>query len=234
MGKTRASKLNSSGSGATSSGELAEIYRSRFSGLEGYRLRVWGVLLRGFLQPWIRHSEFILDLGAGHGEFINQVQAKRKWAMDLNPETAQHLSKDVTFLRQSCAEPWKLSNASLDLVFTSNFFEHLPDKKALARTLSQAHRALRPGGRLVALGPNIRLLPGAYWDFWDHYLPLTERSLAEVGKLHGFTIERAMPATLPYSMSQGFRPPLWTLRVYLALPFLWRFFGKQFLVVMRK
>ena len=86
----------------------------------------------------------------------------------------------------------------------------------------------------MALGPNIRLLPGAYWDFWDHYLPLTDRSLAEVGQLCGFKIEEAVAATLPYSMSQGFQPPLWTLKLYLAFPFLWGFFGKQFLVVMRK
>lgn len=35
-------------------------------------------------------------------------------------------------------------------------------------------------------------------------------------------------------MSQGFQPPLWTVRIYLAMPILWRFWGKQFLVVLRK
>jgi len=176
----------------------------------------------------------ILDLGCGHGEFINQVSGKCKRGMDLNPETASHLSSEVIFLQQNCAEPWQLPEASLDLVFTSNFFEHLFDKVALQKTLQQAHQALKPGGLLVALGPNIRLLRGAYWDFWDHHLPLTEKSLVEVGKVCGFTIEMAIAATLPYSMSQGFKPPLWTLKLYLALPFLWRFLGKQFLVVMRK
>jgi len=234
MGKTIISKRRSLGSGTTSSQELADIYRSRFSGAEAYRFRVWGTLLQGFLRPWIQKANAILDLGAGHGEFINQVKAEKKWAMDLNPETGNHLCKDIFFLRQSCAEPWGLPKASLDLVFTSNFFEHLPDKESLAKTLRQAHRTLRPGGKLVALGPNIRLLPGAYWDFWDHYLPLTELSLSEVGRLCGFTIEKAISATLPYSMSQGFQPPLWSVRLYLALPFLWRIFGKQFLVVMRK
>jgi SAM-dependent methyltransferase len=214
--------------------DLAKIYSSRFLGSEAYRYRVWEILIHEFLRKWICPDCLILDLGCGHGEFINQVAGKRKWGMDLNPETATRLSPEVVFLRQNCAEPWNLPEASLDLVFTSNFFEHLFDKEALHRTLQQAHRALKPGGRLVALGPNIRLLPGAYWDFWDHYLPLTERSLAEAGKLCGFTIEEAVAATLPYSMSQGFQPPLWTLRLYLALPFLWRFFGKQFLVVMRK
>ena len=214
--------------------DLARIYSSRFSGSELYRHRVWQILIQNFLRKWIHARGYILDLGCGHGEFINQVPGKRKWGMDLNPETADRLSPEIVFLQQSCAEPWSLPEATLDLVFTSNFFEHLFDKQALQKTLQQAYRALKPGGRLVALGPNIRLLPGAYWDFWDHYLPLTERSLAEVGKLCGFKIEEALAATLPYSMSQGFQPPLWTLRLYLVLPFLWIFFGKQFLVVMRK
>ena len=214
--------------------DLAKIYSSRFSGSELYRHRVWQILIEDFFGKWIHPEDQILDLGCGHGEFINQVPGKRKWGMDLNPETADLLSPEIVFLQQSCAEPWSLPEATLDLVFTSNFFEHLFDKQALQKTLQQAYRALKPGGRLVALGPNIRLLPGAYWDFWDHYLPLTERSLAEVGKLCGFKIEEALAATLPYSMSQGFQPPLWTLKLYLSLPLLWRFLGKQFLVVMKK
>jgi len=154
--------------------------------------------------------------------------------MDLNLESGQKLLNQVKFLHQNCAEQWPVHVKSLDVVFTSNFFEHLPDKECLMRTLQHAFRALRPGGHLVALGPNIRLVPGAYWDFWDHYLPLTERSLAEAGKLAGFTVERYLAATLPYSMSQGFQPPLLAVRLYLAMPFFWRFFGKQFLVVLRK
>ena len=32
---------------------------------------------------------------------------------------------------------------------------------------------------MIALGPNIKYLPGSYWDFWDHFLCLTEMSLGE-------------------------------------------------------
>jgi len=214
--------------------DLARIYAARFAGNESYRMRVWRILIESLFAKWLNSKAHILDLGCGRGEFINQVHAQAHWAMDLNPETAKHLGPHVRFLNQSCADRWPLPPDSLDIVFTSNFFEHLPDKDCLKKTLQQALRALRPGGRLVALGPNIRLLPGAYWDFWDHYLPLTERSLAEVGALVGFTVERATPATLPYSMSQGFQPPLGAVRLYLAFPLLWRFLGKQFLVVLRK
>lgn len=214
--------------------ELSRIYRSRFDGRAPYRLAVWRILLAEVFCRWLEPEFRILDLGAGQGEFINQVAANRKLAMDLNPETRALLAPDVEFLEQDCSAPWAIGPGEVDLVFTSNFFEHLPDKPALHRTLDQAFRALRPGGRLIALGPNIRLVPGAYWDFWDHYLPLTERSLAEIGRLVGFNVEQAIPATLPYSMSQGFAPPLWAVRLYCRLPFLWPLFGKQFLVVLTK
>ena len=124
--------------------------------------------------------------------------------------------------------PWALPDQVLDLVFTSNFFEHLPDKAALARTLAETRRCLKPGGRLVALGPNIKFLPGQYWDFWDHYLPLTELSLAEGLAAAGFSLERAVARFLPYTMSAGPRYPLALLRLYLRLPVLWRVFGRPF------
>lgn len=94
--------------------------------------------------------------------------------------------------------------------------------------------SLVPGGRLICLGSNIKRLPGSYWDFWDHYLPLTEAALGEGLRLAQFSLERQEAAFLPYSMSQGFAPPLFFLRLYLRLPFLWPLLGKQFLLVARK
>jgi SAM-dependent methyltransferase len=214
--------------------ELARVYRTRFEGQKEYRLAVWRILIGAVFARWLPADGQILDLGAGHGEFINQVEAPDRLAMDLNPDTRHSLRPEVRFLEQDCSAPWPIEEGSLGLVFTSNFFEHLPDKATLQRTLERAYRALRPSGRLVAVGPNIRLVQGAYWDFWDHHLPLTEKSLAELGRLTGFVVEHEWGTTLPYSMSQGFAPPLWGVRLYARLPFLWRFFGKQFIVVLRK
>lgn len=160
----------------------------------------------------------MLDLGCGHGEFINQVSARRRLGMDLNPESRAHLVSDVEFLEQDCTVPWAVPSDSLDVVFTSNFFEHLPDKAALGRCLGHALDALKPGGRLIALGPNIAAVHGVYWHFWDHYLPLTNQSLAEGLRLHGYLIELAIPQTLPYTMVNALRYPLWMLALYLHLP----------------
>ncbi len=214
--------------------DLWREYRRRFEALAPYRDRIWKVLTRDFFQSYASQDAAVLDLGSGWGEFIRNIEAGRKYAMDLNPDSGAQVGPGVQFLLQDCSQEWGISPNSLDLVFTSNFFEHLPSKEALQRTLAQALRCLKPGGRLVCLGPNIRFLPGAYWDFWDHYLPLSDRTLVEGLSMAGLAVERSIPRFLPYSMSQGFAPPVLFLSIYLRLPLLWPIFGQQFLVVGRK
>jgi SAM-dependent methyltransferase len=214
--------------------DLQKIYSVRFSGLEEYRLKVWEILTSHFFSQWILPNHSVLDLGCGYGEFINTVHASRKFAMDLNPTTRARLTSDVQLVEQDCSLPWPLRDNSLDIVFTSNFFEHLPNKKALKATLGEANRCLKPGGCLIAVGPNIKFISGEYWDFFDHYLPLTELSLSEAMVMADYRMEKVIPKFLPYTMSQGSRPPLWTLRVFLKVPLLWKVFGRQFLVIGRK
>jgi len=211
--------------------ELEVIYSQRFGGRQDYRIRVWQVLIRSFFGKFVPSDAAVLDLGCGYGEFINQIACRQKYGMDLNPTTGRILASDVSFLQQDCSAAWPLPDNSLDVVFTSNFFEHLPSKATLGATLEQAHRCLKPGGRLIAMGPNIKYLPGAYWDFWDHYLPLTELSLSEGLRTRGFRIEVCVARFLPYTMVNAPEYPLFFLRAYLAIPVAWRFFGGQFLVV---
>jgi SAM-dependent methyltransferase len=214
--------------------DLQRIYETRFRTNAAYRQTVWRVLIDRWFQQYAEPNAAVLDLGCGYGEFINQIRCGQKFAMDLNPDAPKRVAAGIKCLIQDCSATWPLADNSLDLVFTSNFFEHLPDKAALGRTLEEIRRCLKTGGRLVALGPNIKYLPGAYWDFWDHYLPLTELSLNEALENRAFTVERCLPKFLPYTMAKGPRYPLLFLRLYLALPVAWHFLGKQFLVVARK
>ncbi len=213
---------------------LQEQYQARFEKITAYRRKVWKTLCQDYFSQYIPSDAHILDLGTGYGEFINHIVATKKYAMDLNPDTAQNLNAEVELFQQDCSENWPLPNHCVDVVFTSNFLEHLPDKIRVAKAISEAHRCLKPQGKLICLGPNIKYVPGEYWDFWDHYVPITEQSLSEVLKLEGFEIEHCLPRFLPYSMSTGQTPPIIFLQIYLRLPWVWPLFGKQFLVVGRK
>ena len=217
-----------------SSQELQRIYRNRFSQTSAYRNRVWQVLTSSFFNRWVAPEAAVLDLGCGYGEFINNILARQKFAMDLNPDTQHHLTNGVRYFQQDCSAVWPTQDNTLDAVFTSNFFEHLPDKECLKRTLRQAFRCLKPGGHLIAMGPNIKYLPGRYWDFFDHHTILTEASLSEVLEMEGYQLQQVTPRFLPYSLVNAPEYPLILLRAYLLLPPLWRLMGRQFLVVAAK
>jgi SAM-dependent methyltransferase len=214
--------------------ELQRVYSNRFDPHTDYRRQVWRVLVTHFFQPLVPEGSAVLDLGCGYGEFINVLRARKKFGMDLNPNSEENLASEVIFLRQDCSSPWPLKPGQLDVVFSSNFFEHLPDKTTLGLTLEQAFRALKPGGRLIALGPNIKFTNGRYWDFWDHYLPLTESSLCEGLTVRGFKVEKCYPRFLPYTMVGARQYPVWCVALYLKLPWLWHWKGQQFLVIARK
>ncbi len=214
--------------------QLQNEYRLRFDAIQAYRNQVWEVLTRDYFQKFIPPDSVILELGCGWGEFINHIQAGEKHAMDLNADTASKLNPGITLHAQDCSTPWRIGANALDVVFTSNFLEHLADKHQLAVVLEQAHRCLKPGGRMLCLGPNIKYTGGEYWDFWDHHIPLTDGSLAEILELTGFRVTRRIPRFLPFSMATGFRPPLIFLKTYLRLPFAWPMFGKQFFIVAEK
>lgn len=211
--------------------ELQSIYKRRFERQVSYRDRLWAVLARHYFQRYIPEDATVLDLGCGYGEFINHIKCQKKIGMDLNPHARAHLSAEVELIAQDCSMPWSLPDASLDVVFTSNFFEHLPDKLALRNTLVEAARCLRPGGKLIALGPNIKYVQGAYWDFWDHFLCLTERSLAEALENNGYRVVLNYPRFLPYTTIGAPEYPGLFVRLYLMFPWAWRIFGKQFLVI---
>jgi SAM-dependent methyltransferase len=224
---------STSASEAEVKADLQREYEMRFSASQQYRNDVWKILTADFFQSLIPPESHVLDLGCGWGEFINNIVAKKKYGMDLNPESRQRLLAEVEFLEQDCSKEWGVRDASLDCVFTSNFFEHLRSKDDLRRTVAQIRRCLRPGGQLICMGPNIRYSAGAYWDFWDHHLPLTDLALGELLELVGFQIDRSLARFLPFQMVRRRPAPLSFVRLYLKLPFAWPFFGKQFLVIAR-
>ncbi len=214
--------------------DLQRIYENRFGKNADYRKAVWRVLIDEVFGQYLKPEDTVLDLGCGYGEFINQISCKTKIAMDLNPEAPKRVDPEVRCLLQDCSTRWDLKDNTLDLIFTSNFFEHLPDKEALGRTLDEAYRCLKPGGRLIAMGPNIKYLHGAYWDFWDHHLALTEDSLREGLVNRKFTVEECIAQFMPFRMDNQRPKPLILVRLYLRMPLAWKFLGRQFLVVARK
>ena len=213
---------------------VRELYRERFDPVERNRkVRLWKILC-GHLQRYFPPEGAVLDLGAGYCEFINHIRAARKVAVDMNPDTSACAGPGVEVFQSACAPLPFLESDSFDSVFLSNVLEHLAHKDQVMEVMREIHRVLKPGGSMVVLMPNIRFAYREYWDFFDHQIPLTEKSVVEASLMAGFRARKVIPAFLPYTTKSRF--PQWGIlvRLYLAVPLLWRFFGKQALVVAEK
>ncbi|HMN84593.1 MAG TPA: class I SAM-dependent methyltransferase [Bauldia sp.] len=215
--------------------DLQKIYAARFAGMGlDKRRRVWRVLCEVWFDRLVGPDRVVLDLACGYGEFINAIRAKTKIAVDVNPDAAAQLAPDVAFHRLAATDLSGIAPDSVDVVFTSNFLEHLRDKAECDRVFAEVRKVLRPGGRFIVLGPNIRYAYKVYWDYYDHTLPLSHLSLAEGLQQAGFEVTEVLPRFLPYTMNARVRTGDFLIRAYLALPIAWRIFGKQFLVVAAK
>lgn len=215
-----------------------EIYRIRFSDRETQtRSTVWEVLSKNFLQQFVRPEDAVLDIGAGDGWFLRNIRAARKIALDLNPQVKQLESYGIESVNARADELSRVLSTPVDVILLSNFLEHLPTKQAVFEVLTECRKVLRPGGRLMVLQPNIRYVGAAYWDYIDHHIALTEKSLAEALEVSGFRIEVLLPRFLPYTaksrsgaLASG-RLGKGLIALYLKLPILWRIFGGQIFVV---
>jgi dolichol-phosphate mannosyltransferase len=216
--------------------DVKQLYRNRFDEADRARkARVWAVLYRRVFARWIHADNTVVDLGAGFCEFINAASAKRRVAVDLNPDTRSFAAAGVEVVSASASNLSFLKDASVDVVFSSNFLEHLADKEEVSRVIREVLRVLKDGGTLILLGPNVRLIPGVYWDFFDHHVPLSDRSLCELLAITGFELMHVEPRFLPYTTRSALPQAPWLVALYLAIrPLSSVILGKQFLVIARK
>jgi SAM-dependent methyltransferase len=218
-----------------SAGEQGSVYDLRFGERErSAKEGVWREIGRFLQRRYIPESSKVLDIATDIGYFIRNIRAAERWASDLR-DTSASMPDDVRFIQ---SDGLSLADAApndyFDIVFMSNYLEHLASAESVIQQLRVAHQLLRVGGRIVILQPNIKLVGDAYWDFIDHRVPLTEVSLVEATNFAGFTTSELVPRFLPYSV-KGHLPahPL-LVRAYLGFPPAWWLFGKQTLYVGRK
>ena len=216
--------------------DLSTLYRYRFKEADREKkLEIWREICRGYLQKKVGQNKTLLDLASGYGEFSQNIVADRKIAVDLNPDAQKMLPEDVEFHNVSATEfSNSIGENVVDVVFTSNFLEHLPTKSELDKVFAEVRKVLKPGGRFIILGPNVKYLATEYWDFYDHYLPLSHLSVEEGLIQSGFEVTEVIPRFLPYSTRSALPQAPIFVATYLRVPIAWKFLGKQFLVTGRK
>lgn len=221
-------------------GKEDTIYRTRFADHEELvREKTWKILCNSFFQKYISEDSVLLDLGAGDGKFIRNIQAKRKIAVDLSPHVLDLKSSDIEVIQAPAHKLSEHISFKVDCIFMSNFLEHMNTKNMVLEVLGECFKILNPGGQVIILQPNVRYAGAAYWDYIDHHIALTEHSLVEALEISGFKISELIPRFLPYTAKSTGGSLVHTLgdglvKLYLKFPILWRFFGAQTLVIAKK
>ena len=214
--------------------DVETVYQTRFSEQDALRKEtVWRELSR-FLQRYVDSKAAVIDIACDRGHFIRNIEAHEKWASDIR-DVSRHLPPDVRFVRaDGLALAEALEGARLDAAFISNYLEHLSSGEEVVRQLQVVNEILKPGGRVIVLQPNIRLIGGAYWNFIDHKVALTDQSLVEAGRLAGFRTFDLVTRFLPYTTKGRLPQHAAAVRAYLAFRPAWLLLGKQTLYVGEK
>lgn len=212
---------------------LQQIYQRRFSKDMAFRKEMYRALCSGYFQKYIPDNAVVLDVAAGYCEFINNIRAGKKIALDLNEDVKKFAERDVEVHVSSSVNMESIKSETIDVAFTSNFFEHLA-REDIVKTISEIHRVLKKGGKFLVLQPNIRYCYKDYWMFFDHITPLDDRSLCEVLEVNGFSIGECKPKFLPYTIKSNLPKSIILLKLYLKIPFIQRIIGKQAFVCAKK
>jgi ubiquinone/menaquinone biosynthesis C-methylase UbiE len=210
-----------------------DYYKSDYTP-DSARPIVWREIVR-YLSRFIPRDATVVDLGAGYCDFINNVSAKTKYAVDISPELQDFTTPNV---RKINSEAWNLEqieNESVDVVHASNLFEHFDDEE-LEKVVKEIKRVLKPEGRLILIQPNFKYSYRSYFDDHTHKKIFTDVSLENFLLSHNFSIIHKKPKFLPYSMKSSPMTmiPFLSKAVWLYLRSPWKPFAGQMLFVSKK
>jgi SAM-dependent methyltransferase len=193
---------------------------------------VWKVVAE-HLSTWVPRGAHVLEIGAGYCNWINNVVAARRVAVDIWPDVVRYADNGVeAVVLDASRDLSTLGDAAFDVVLASNILEHF-EPGVTASIVDDVGRVLKRGGRLIVIQPNFKYAAKHYFDDYTHRSVFTDVSLPNLLRAHGFAIDRVDPRFLPYSM-RGTKLPIrsWTVRAYLRLPF--RPMAGQMLVIARR
>ena len=207
---------------------ISNYFQTRYNYNSG-RKKVWRAICK-YLNNYIPEGSTVLDLGSGYCDFINNIGAKNKFAIDADQTSGQFCNDDVTFLNKKVTEI-EFEDKKFDVVFASNLLEHLDDQE-LDILLRKIYRILKPGGKLILIQPNYHYAYRKYWDDYTHKKAFSHVSLCDFLTSKDLRISRLEKRFLPYSFKSIFPKSYFLTRLYLNSP--WHPFAKQMLVIAEK
>ncbi|HEY0428218.1 MAG TPA: methyltransferase domain-containing protein [Pyrinomonadaceae bacterium] len=210
------------------------IYEYRFKDVDIKKKNIVWKEIAAYVSGLTDRPQTILDPAGGMCEFINNIDAPEKWTIDLNEAFLEkYADKSIKKVIGNNLDV-EIPDDYFDLVFISNFLEHLSSQEQVGEFLQKIFKSVKPNGFIAVMGPNFKYAFREYFDFADHTVCLSETGAAEHLVGSGFDIVKICPQFLPLSFRGGLPVNKFLIQTYLKMPFAWRFFGKQFLIIAKK
>lgn len=192
---------------------------------------VWQEICNFLNQRYISKDSRVLELGCGYGDFIGNINAREKVAIEISPFFKPYIEsyEDITLHSGDVMKVLpQLSKNSFDVVFASNLFEHF-DHSEIKKLLQLTTQVLVKGGKLIVIQPNFQLCAPYYFDDWTHKSVFSHISFADMLEANNFHIQKCLKKFLPFSFKTRLPISRLLVRMYINSPFKPR--AGQFLIV---
>ena len=194
------------------------------------RSSVWMAICE-YLQTFIDSQGTTVDLGAGYCDFINNINSKKKIAVDMNFDSLNYCHPNVKFIKAKVYKISKIKNLSVDTIFASNLLEHLNDEE-LELLIIEFKRILKRGGKIILIQPNYKYAYKDYFDDYTHKKVFSHISIVDFFVSHNFTLSKLFPKFMPFSLKSRLPKSYLLTKIYLHSFF--KPFAKQMLVIFVK
>jgi SAM-dependent methyltransferase len=192
---------------------------------------LWRALWKFHFSKYCASSDCVLELGCGYAHFINNVQARRRIALDSWPGFLSYLGEGVEGHVGNASDLSFLENRSVDFAFASNLFEHLT-QSAFGLVLGELRQKLTDQGTLGILQPNYRYAFKEYFDDYTHVSVYSHESICDFLAANHYQVLECNPRFMPLTIkNRRMIVSERLIRLYLTLPI--RPLGKQMFVLAR-